>query len=207
MALPCIYSALQSNIVQLPFDSNELCMSFTDVSHVPGGSFGALFSYQSHLSRPTNARITRVYSFVLHAPSPSHVSSFGAVCLNNNHWNATLSHSEVSFKARHNPPPIPTLTFSHAKMEWSNFLLVAHFLGSFEPIKKKILQPFWTEITFAESFEGVFSPLCSHLFFGGQVLYILKRCDEVGAACVGLQLGMAGIVECLDRLQSAFWSC
>lgn len=137
MALPCIYSALQSNIVQLPFDSNELCMSFTDVSHVPGGSFGALFSYQSHLSRPTNARITRVYSFGLRAPSPSHVSSFGAVCLNNNHWNATLSHSEVSFKARHNPPPIPTLTFSHANMERSNFLLVAHFLGSFESIKNK----------------------------------------------------------------------
>lgn len=27
------------------------------------------------------------------------------------------------------------------------------------------------------------------------------------AACGGLQLGMAQIVGCLDRLQSAFWSC
>lgn len=36
---------------------------------------------------------------------------------------------------------------------------------------------------------------------------MLKRCDEVGAAGGGLQPGTTRILGCLDRLQSAFWSC
>lgn len=45
-----------------------------------------------------------------------------------------MSHSKVSFKA-HYQPPLPTPTFSHAKIKWSNFPLVVLFSGSVEPIK------------------------------------------------------------------------
>lgn len=100
--------ALESNIVWSPFDGNESCMSFIDVSHIPGGSSfffsWCALSWAAH----TNARTRSVYSFGLHAPSSSHVGSFGADCLNNNHWNATMSHSKVSFKAHCQAPPPPT---------------------------------------------------------------------------------------------------
>ncbi len=103
---------LESNIVRSPLDGNESRMSFIDVSHIPGG-------FLEHSLRPippwaahTNARIRSVYSFGLHAPSSSHVGGFGAVCLNNNHWNATMSHSKVSFKAHCQPPTTNPHIFS-----------------------------------------------------------------------------------------------
>lgn len=61
-------------------------------------------------------RITSVCSFGLHATSASHVRSFSAIRLNENHWNATiqkcLSEPTIPFAT-----PIPTPTFSHAKNE------------------------------------------------------------------------------------------
>ena len=53
--------------------------------------------------------------FGLHAPSSSHVGRFGAVCVNNNPWNATMSHSKVSFKAHCQPPPYQPPHFLTAK--------------------------------------------------------------------------------------------
>lgn len=83
---------------------------------------------------------------------------FGAVRLNNNHWNATMSHSKVSFKAHYRPP---SRTNPHIFSRQNEVVKLPHSYSSF-----------WTNITLAGSFEGVFtSLLCGHLFFGGQVVY------------------------------------
>lgn len=102
--------ALESNIVWSPFDGSESRMSFIDVSHVPGGSLEHSLLPIPPCAAHTNAR--SVYSFGLHAPSSSHVGGFGTVCLNNNHWNATMSHSKVSFKAHCQPPTTNPHIFS-----------------------------------------------------------------------------------------------
>lgn len=97
-----------------------------------------------------------------------------------------MSHSRVS-------NPLPTPEFSHAKKKWSKLLPLSHPFPV-EPIKLNykhglILQSFWTNITFTGNFECVFASLLrGHLFFGGS----LKRCDGVGAACLGLQPGVLG---------------
>lgn len=119
----------ESNIVCSPFDGSRSCMSFTDVSHIPGGSFEfSLLPITTPWSAHTSPRIRSVCSLGLHAPSSSCVASFGAVCLNNNHWNATMSHSEVSFKD-HCQPLLPTPTFSHGKMNWSDFPISCSFFS------------------------------------------------------------------------------
>lgn len=119
--------ALESNIVWLPFDGNRSHMSFTDVSHIPGGSFEFSFlPITTPWSAHTSTRIRSVYSLGFHAPSSSCAASFGAVCLSNNRWNATMSHSEVSFKD-HCQPLLPTPTFSHAKIKWSDFPISCSF--------------------------------------------------------------------------------
>lgn len=91
-------------------------------------------------------------------------------------------------------------------MKWSNFLFVVRFseaqLNSSVFLDKYHSRwKLWGCV-----YKSFVWP--SLLWRSGSIFWgTLKRCDEVDAACAGFQLGMAGIVRCLDRLQSAFWSC
>lgn len=169
--------------------------------------WSALFLPIAPWAAHTNARIRSVYSFGLHAPSSLHVWTFGAVRPNNNHWNATMSHSKVSFKAYYHPPLPPSRTNPHI-FSRQNEVVKLPLRYSFFQKHSLILQSFWTNITLAGSFEGVFtSLLCGHLFFGGQLVYFEAPWKDVTKWVLLVQLYSWAWLGLLLGLQSAFWSC
>lgn len=102
------------------FGRHSTAVSFSCIFQMLHESQVALFLWTTLFLPPwaaqIRARITSVCSFGLHATSASHVGSFSAIRLNENHWNATiqkcLSEPTIPFAT-----PIPTPTFSHAKNE------------------------------------------------------------------------------------------
>lgn len=184
--------ALERNIVRLPFDGNESGMSFIDVSHIPGGSLEHSLLPIPPWAAHTNARIRSVYSFGLHAPSSSHVGGFGAVCLNNNHWNATMSHSKVSFKAHCQPPTTNPHIFSRQnKVVETSPSLVLFFPGVSWTYKIKseasVFSLYWEQKITAHTLRvcqcslQVFCVVTFSLAVGSIFWGALKRCDKVGA--------------------------
>lgn len=69
-------------------------------------------------------------------------------------------------------PPLPPSRTNPHIFSRQNEVVKLPLRYSFFQKHSLILQSFWTNITLAGSFEGVFtSLLCGHLFFGGQLVY------------------------------------
>lgn len=162
-------------------------MLLSDASLVPGGSFlfllvfWQLSSYHTELLK--QGRITSVCSSGSHATSPSHVSSFSAVCLNEDGWNATVSHSKVSFRAHysrlhsHTNPHVFSRQKRSGQTSFHLFLFIQpDIMKSGSPVSLDASPGLEALSSFVWVFLcGVFSP-------SAQVCLepMRKRCDEVG---------------------------
>lgn len=181
-------------------------MLLSDASLVPGGSFFSfllvfffwqLSSYHPELLK--QGRITSVCSSGSHATSPSHVPSFSAVCLNEDGWNATVSHSKVSFRAHHSRLHSHTNphVFSRQKRSGQTSF---HLFLFIQPDIMKSGSP--VSLDASPGLEALSSCVCGVFLCGvfspsAQVCLeaMRKRCDEVGGGAA------AGA---LDRLYTHF---
>lgn len=164
-------------------------MPLSDASRVPGGSFLLLFlfSFLTTLSCSNKAEHP-VFALLDHARRRLHMSnSFSAGCLNGNRWNATVSHSKVSFRPFPSPLPYQPPHFLTPKTKRSNFLsfvlLYPTWIMKSEARRKSpVLLGAW------RSWLRLFCAVCL-LWRSGVLGGMWKRCGEEGAAGGGFPTG------------------